>query len=178
MMLHTGEPMIRSVTADDAKVICGIYNYYIENTVITFEETPVSINGMEDRIKAVLSNYPWLVWEEEGEILGYSYGNTWKDRAAYRYSAESSIYVKNGAEGRGIGKKLLAAFLEAARETSIHVLVAGITIPNERSVALYEKFGFKKTAEFFEVGYKMDRWLNVGYWQLILRDGQKGEVVL
>ncbi|MDR1250443.1 MAG: GNAT family N-acetyltransferase [Treponema sp.] len=165
--------MIRPATIRDAKSICGIYNYYVNHTVVTFEEIPVSISEMEGRVKTVLSKYPWLVWEEEGEILGYAYVNTWRDRASYRYSAEDSLYIKNGAGGRGIGKKLLAALLEGAQKTGLHVLVAGITLPNERSVALHEQFGFKKTAEFFEIGYKMDQWLNVGYWQLILKDRQE-----
>jgi phosphinothricin acetyltransferase len=166
--------MIRPATILDAKSICGIYNYYVNNTIITFEEIPVAIGEMEDRIKAVLPKYPWIVWEEEGEILGYAYANKWKDRASYRHSAEDSVYVKNGAGGRGIGKKLLAALLEAAQKNGLHALVAGITLPNARSVALHEQFGFKKTAEFFEIGYKMDQWLNVGYWQLILQNRQEG----
>jgi phosphinothricin acetyltransferase len=172
MILPAEEIMIRSATIHDARPICGIYNYYVNNTAITFEEIPVSISEMEGRVKAVVSKYPWIVWEEEGEILGYAYVNKWKDRAAYRYAAEDSIYIKNGAEGRGIGKKLLAALLEAADKTGVHALVAGITMPNDRSVALHEKFGFKKIAEFFEIGHKMDQWLNVGYWELILKDRQ------
>jgi phosphinothricin acetyltransferase len=166
--------MIRPATLDDARSICGIYNHYVKTTVVTFEEIPVSINEMRGRIKTVLENYPWIVWEEEGEILGYAYVNKWKERSSYRYSAEDSIYIKNEAQGRGIGKKLFAALLGEARRTGIHVLVAGITVPNDRSVGLHEKFGFKKVAEFGEIGYKMDRWLNVGYWQLILGDGQTG----
>jgi phosphinothricin acetyltransferase len=167
--------MIRSATVDDATSICGIYNHYVKTAVITFEEIPVSINEMEGRIRTVLSKYPWLVWEEEGEILGYAYINKWRDRSAYRYSAEDSIYIKDGAQGRGIGKKLLSALLEEARKAGIHTLVALIAMPNEQSAAMHEKFGFKKAAEFVEIGYKLDRWLNVGHWQLILENGKKGE---
>jgi phosphinothricin acetyltransferase len=166
--------MIRPATGRDAASICGIYNHYIKTTAITFEEAPVSFNEMALRIRTVVSKYPWIVWEEAGEILGYAYINAWKDRSAYRYAAEDSIYIKNGAQGRGIGKKLLAALLGEARHTDVHVLVAGITTPNPRSVGLHEKFGFKKIAEFVEIGYKLDRWLNVGYWQLILGEVQKG----
>jgi phosphinothricin acetyltransferase len=169
--------MIRPATVDDAKAICGIYNYYVKATAITFEEIPVSINEMRSRVKTVTAAYPWLVWEEEGEILGYAYVNKWRDRSSYRYSAEDSIYIKSGARGRGIGKKLFAALLEEARQTEIHALVAGITAPNEQSVGLHEKFGFKKIAEFVEIGYKMDRWLNVGYWQLILEQRPRGEAL-
>jgi phosphinothricin acetyltransferase len=174
MIPSAEEPMIRPARIRDAKSICGIYNYYVNHTVITFEEIPVSIGEMESRIKGVVSKYPWIVWEEEGEILGYAYVNKWKDRASYRYAAEDSVYVKNGAWGRGIGKGLLAALLETAPKTGVHALVAGIALPNERSAALHEQFGFKKTAEFFEIGYKMDQWLNVGYWQLIFPNRQEG----
>jgi phosphinothricin acetyltransferase len=178
MMIPAEESMIRPVTIHDAKSICGIYNYYVKHTVITFEEIPVSISEMEGRIKAVLSKYSWIVWEEEGEILGYAYINQWKARASYRYAAEDSVYVKNGSGGRGIGKKLLAALLGGAQKNGLHALVAGITLPNAGSVALHEQFGFKKTAEFFEIGYKMNQWLSVGYWQLILKDRQQGEAPL
>jgi phosphinothricin acetyltransferase len=166
--------MVRSVTADDATSICGIYNFYVKTTAVTFEEIPVSINEMEKRVRSVTPDYPWLVWEEEGEILGYAYIHRWMARSSYRYSAEDSIYVKDGARGRGIGTKLLAALLEAARHAGIHALVAGITLPNERSVGIHEKFGFTKIAEFVEIGFKMNQWLNVGYWQLLLGEGQRG----
>jgi phosphinothricin acetyltransferase len=170
--------MVRPATVHDAKSICGIYNHYIKTTAITFEEIPVSIGEMEGRIRTVLAKYPWIVWEEEGEILGYAYLNKWRDRPSYRYSAEDSIYIQDGVRGRGIGKKLLAALLAEARQTDLHALVAGITLPNEQSVGLHETFGFKKIAEFGEIGYKLNRWLTVGYWQLILEKGQKGERLL
>jgi phosphinothricin acetyltransferase len=160
--------MIRPVQIDDAKRIRDIYNYYIENTVITFEEEPVSVGVMAGRIRDITAKYPWLVWEEGGEVTGYAYVHKWHERAAYRFTAEDSIYLKHGHEGKGLGEKLLAAILEALKKTDIHAVVSGITLPNERSVALHEKFGFKKIAQFNEAGYKMNRWLDVGYWELVL----------
>jgi phosphinothricin acetyltransferase len=160
--------MIRPVEAADAPAICEIYNYYIVNTAVSFEETPVSAAEMEDRIRTVTAKYPWFVREEAGEVLAYAYVNTWKERPAYRYTAELSIYVKHGAEGRGSGRKLMARLLEAVRKTEIHALVSGITIPNERSIALHEKFGFWKVAQFSQTGFKQGRWLDVGYWELAL----------
>ena len=103
-----------------------------------------------------------------GDIIGYAYINTWKERAAYRYAAEVSVYLRRGCEGQGLGTALLARLLETVRESPVHALVAGITLPNDRSVALHEKFGFKKIACFGEIGRKADRWLDVGYWELIL----------
>jgi phosphinothricin acetyltransferase len=160
--------MIRPVTTADAPAICGIYNYYILHTAITFEERPLSTGDMEDKIRHISAAYPWFVWEEAGEVLAYAYVNTWKERAAYRYAAELSIYVKHGKEGQGLGKKLMARLLEAVKKTEIHALVSGITIPNERSVALHEQFGFRKIAVFNEIGFKLDTWLDVGYWELII----------
>jgi phosphinothricin acetyltransferase len=161
-------PLIRPVNAADALAICGIYNYYIANTVVSFEERPVSTAEMENRIRNVTAKFPWFVWEDDGAVLGYTYVNTWKERSSYRYSAENSLYVKNGMEGKGIGGKLFAHLLDAVKQTNIHAVVAGITLPNERSVAIHEKFGFKKIAQFNEIGFKADKWLDVGYWELVL----------
>jgi phosphinothricin acetyltransferase len=164
--------MIRPVKSTDALAICGIYNYYICNTAISFEEAPVSPVEMEIRIRDVAAQYPWFVWEEAGEVLAYAYINTWKNRAAYRYAAELSIYVQHGKEGCGMGGKLMAHLLDAVKKMDIHVLVSGITLPNERSIVLHEKFGFRKTAQFNEIGFKLDRWQHVGYWQLVVnREG-------
>jgi phosphinothricin acetyltransferase len=160
--------MIRPVNTADAPAIRGIYNYYIANTAITFEEEPVSLAEMERRIRDVTAKYPWFVREEAGELVAYAYVNKWKERAAYRYAAELSIYVKHGKEGQGMGGKLFAHLLEAVKKTEIHALVSGITIPNERSIRLHEKFGFRKIAQFNEIGFKMDTWLDVGYWELIV----------
>ena len=165
--------MIRPVGPKDTAAICAIYNYYIEKTIISFEETPLSTAEMEDRIRKISAKYPYLVWEEtsatgNGEINGFAYINTWKERSAYKFSAEISIYIRDGKQGSGMGRKLMERLLEEVRKTDIHTLVAGIALPNDRSVALHEKFGFKKIACFKEIGRKFNKWLDVGYWELIL----------
>ena len=161
--------MLRPVCSADGAAICAVYNHYIENTIISFEETPLQTAEMEERIREISAKYPFLVWEEEGgEINGYAYANTWRARSAYRHSAEVSIYLKNGFQGRGIGRELMTKLLAELRKTDIHTLVAGIALPNENSVALHEKFGFKKAAHFGEIGRKFGKWLDVGYWELIL----------
>ena len=162
-------PGIRPVTPADCNAICDIYNYYIRNSTISFEEQAVSVPEMEKRIREVTAYYPWFVWEDAGEILGYAYANKWKERTAYRFSAELSIYIKHGLEGKGMGTVLIARLLEELKKTDIHFLLSGITLPNDRSVALHEKFGFTKAAQFHEIGYKHDKWLDVGYWELILK---------
>jgi phosphinothricin acetyltransferase len=161
--------MIRPVSPADKAAICAIYNYYVENTTISFEETPVQINEMEERIRKICAAFPFLVLEDEaGRIDGFAYINTWKERSAYRYSAELSIYVRDGFHGRGIGRRLMEKLLEEARKTQLHSLVSGIALPNDRSIALHEKFGFKNIACFREIGRKFSEWLDVGYWELIL----------
>jgi len=163
--------MIRTVTPADAPAICAIYNHYIENTVITFEETPLETAEMEERIGKITARYPYLVWEEDGTVNGYGYVNTWRERSAYRYSAELSIYLRDGFQGRGMGRKLMERLLEEVRKTEIHSLMAVITLPNDRSVALHEKLGFRKVGRFEEIGYKFNTWLDVGFWELILNPG-------
>ncbi|MDR2193830.1 MAG: GNAT family N-acetyltransferase [Treponema sp.] len=160
--------MIRPVLLKDASALRGVYNYYIEHTVISFEEDPLTTRDMEERIRAISAAYPWLVWEERGEVLGYAYVNTFKERRAYRFSVEDTIYLKHGCESRGIGKQLLAALLDEVKKTRIHAVVACITIPNEKSAGLHEKFGFTHIARFHEIGFKLNQWLDVGYWELLL----------
>jgi phosphinothricin acetyltransferase len=168
--------MIRPVRCADAVAICDIYNYYVENTVITFDESPVSAETMADHIGEITVRFPWFVWEEGGEVLGYAYIHQWKERRAYRFSTEDSIYLKQGFQGQGAGKKLLTRLLEEVKNTDIHAVVAGITVPNEKSIGLHEKSGFKKIAQFPEIGYKLGKWLDVGYWELILPHSSGGSV--
>lgn len=160
--------MIRPVSVADAAAIAAIYNPYIEQTVISFEEMPVSLNDMEARIRAIGAEYPYLVWEENNEVLGYAYLNKWKERLAYRFAVEDSVYIKKGHERKGIGEALLTRLIDEARRRSLHAMVAVITIPNERSVGLHEKLGFRKIGQLDEIGFKLGNWLDVGYWELLL----------
>ena len=145
--------------------ICDIYNHYIANTVITFEETPLQVAQMSQRIAAYTERYPWLVCEDDGVIVGYAYASKWKERAAYRHTAESTVYVRAGCAGRGYGKALYAALLEALPHHGCHVVLGCIALPNPESVGLHERLGFEKVAHFTEVGRKFDQWLDVGYWR-------------
>lgn len=161
--------MIRSATSADAAAISEIYNHYVVNTIITFEEEKVSQNEMAQSITELLAaGRPWLVWEENGRVRGYAYANGWKSRCAYRFALETTVYVDKDAIGRGLGTKLYTALIDALRSTGIHSLIGGIALPNEGSVALHEKLGFVKIGQFKEVGWKFDQWIDVGYWELIL----------
>jgi L-amino acid N-acyltransferase YncA len=160
--------MIRAATTADAGQIKDLYNHYILHSVATFEEEPVTAPTMESRINAIHNHCPWLVYEVDGEILGYTYATRWKDRSAYRRSVESTVYVKNGHNGKGIGSSLYQGLLDDLGRQDVHAVIGGISLPNEMSVKLHERFGFQKVAHFREVGYKFGRWIDVGYWELIM----------
>ena len=161
--------MIRPVSPDDSAAICGIYNYYIENSSCTFEEKTVQTGEMEDRIRKISGQYPYIVSEDSsGEINAFAYINTWKERSAFRFSAEISVYVKESCRGRGLGLELMESLLIEISKTNIHSIVAGIVLPNDSSIALHEKFGFRKIGQFDEIGLKFNKWHDVGYWELIL----------
>ncbi len=165
--------MIRSVRIADASAICEIYNHYVENTTITFEEEPITVTEMQNRIKTVTSTYPWLVLEKDGKVVGYAYANGWKNRSCYRYAAESSVYLSQETTGRGMGSQLYEALFTQLRTSSVHSVIGGIALPNPASVSLHEKLGFKKVAHFKEVGWKFNQWIDVGYWELLLEEIEK-----
>ena len=160
--------MIRDATVNDAKAICDIYNHYVQNTIITFEEHPVSMGEMQNRIMDGKNSLPWMVSEEYGDIIGFANASKWKSRSAYRFSIESTIYIVSHLRGRGIGSQLYLALISELRSRSMHSVIGGIALPNPASVALHEKMGFKKVAHLKEVGWKFGRWIDVGYWEIIL----------
>ncbi|HUO68040.1 MAG TPA: arsinothricin resistance N-acetyltransferase ArsN1 family B [Gammaproteobacteria bacterium] len=159
---------IRACLASDAASVCAIYNHYVRETVITFEEEPVSEREMTERIRDVTARWTWLVEEDNGLIKGYAYASAWKTRSAYRFSVESTVYVAAEHLGGGIGTQLYRALLAALREQNVHYVTGGIALPNPASVALHERLGFRKNGHFSEVGFKLGRWVDVGYWELIL----------
>ena len=158
--------MIREIVASDSEQICNIYNYYIENTIITFEEKTISVSDMQERIQS--SKLPWLVFEENNKVLGYAFASEWKARCAYRFSVEVSIYLDHKKTGKKIGTPLYKELISQLKNLNYHSLIAGIALPNEASVKFHEKFGFEKVAHFKKVGFKFDKFIDVGYWQLEL----------
>jgi L-amino acid N-acyltransferase YncA len=160
--------MLRICTPADAAQICEIYNHYVRETVVTFEESPVSEANMAQRITDVTARLPWLVWETDGVIVGYAYAAPWKARAAYRHSVESSVYLARQATGRGLGSQLYAALIADLRQRGLHCVIGGAALPNPASVSLHEKLGFRKVGEFRQVGFKLGRWIDVAYWELML----------
>lgn len=159
--------MIRPIVISDCQHIADIYNYYILNSTVTFEEEEIDASEILQRVEQVIPKLPWLVFEEENEIKGYAYATPWRHRSAYRFSVEISVYVKHNCHGKGIGTALYEELISQLIRIGVHTIIGGITLPNDASIKLHEKMGFRKIAEFEEVGLKFEKWLNVGYWQLI-----------
>jgi phosphinothricin acetyltransferase len=159
--------MIKNASFIHAREISEIYNYYIKNSTITFEEKEVSELEMKTRIQKLTKKFPWIVYLEQGKVLGYAYVSEWKSRGAYKYSVESTIYLHPDAKGKKIGSKLYADLLERSKNNELHAIIAGIALPNDASIALHKKFGFEKVAQFKEVGNKFDQWVDVSYWELL-----------
>ena len=159
---------IRHATPIDADAICRIYNHYVTDTIVSFEETPVAAAEMALRITDLTRTHPWYVYEESGRVVGYAYAGPWRTRAAYRDAVESTVYVESGLVGSGIGSKLYDALIPELRRRSFHCAMGGIALPNTASVALHEKKVFIKVAHFREVGWKFQRRIDVGYWELVL----------
>src|ERR1700675_2714701 len=144
-----GGVSIRSVVADDTDAIVAIYNHYVAQTIITFEEEPVSASDMRQRITDVQSaSLPWLVAERDETVVGYAYATKWRARKAYRFSTEVTVYLVPNLSGRGIGSILYGNLLTALRQRNVRAAMGGIALPNQASIALHEKCGFKKVAHF------------------------------
>jgi L-amino acid N-acyltransferase YncA len=162
-------PIVRAAAAEDAEDMAAIYNHYVTQTVVTFEEEAIPAAEICRRLEEVqAASLPWLVAEGDGRVVGYAYATKWRSRRAYRFSAEVTVYVHPDHGRRGIGTALYRRLLAEARDRGIHAVMGGIALPNEASIRLHETFGFKKVAHFAEVGFKFNRWIDVGYWQLVL----------
>lgn len=160
--------MIRKVRIEDAAQICGIYNPFVTGSTVSFEERPVEVEEMKRRIREISEHCPYLVYEEEGRVMGYSYVHPWKIRAAYSTTMETTVYVTPEAEGRGVGTVLMKNLIDDCRRMGVHSLIACITSDNERSIAFHEKLGFEAVSRFREVGRKLGRWLDVTDMELLL----------
>lgn len=161
--------MIRPAATIDAKALCNIYNYYVSNTFVTFDENPVTEEEMAEKVAAITRKFPWIVGVEGEEIVGYAYAGEWKSRCSYRNTVESTVYIKESHKGKGMGSRLYTTLIQQLKMQDMHAVIGGISLPNAASVGLHEKMGFIKVAHFREVGYKFDQWIDVGYWQLLLR---------
>jgi phosphinothricin acetyltransferase len=160
------DAVLTSTERGDPAAIAAIYAPYVRDTVITFEETPPDATAMAQPIAAVQQlSLPWLVAERDSAIEGYAYATRWKERSAYRFTVETTVYVASHAHRRGTGARLCAALLARLDALGIHAALGGIALPNPASVALHERLGFVHVGTLREVGFKLGRWVDVGYWE-------------
>jgi L-amino acid N-acyltransferase YncA len=163
-------PAIRIATPNDAAQILAIYAPYVQNTSITFETTVPTLPVFAARIASYLENWPWLVWEEKGEIGGYAYASRYRERTAYQWSVEVSVYIHNHYFNKGIAAKLYHSLFNILKKQGFRNVYAVINLPNEPSIRLHEKLGFHWFATYENVGYKLGRWKNVGWWRLVIQN--------
>ncbi len=162
--------MIRLATPTDATAILAIYTPYIRNTSITFETSVPAVADFANRIRLYLEDWPWLVYENEGKVVGYAYASRYRERVAYQWSVECSVYVHEDHFRSGIARALYKALLSLLKQQGFTTVYAVINLPNDRSVALHEHMGFRYFATYEKVGYKLGQWKNVGWWQLQLNE--------
>lgn len=160
------EHTIRPVLEDDLPALASIYAHYVAETAITFDVEARSLEAWREKWRAAQEQaHPWLLVQAEGKVAGYATSGTFNPKPSYRTSIETSIYLAPTRLGEGLGHPLYARLLELAAERSFHTAVAGITLPNERSVALHERLGFTRVGVFSEIGHKLGAWRDVGWWQ-------------
>jgi phosphinothricin acetyltransferase len=156
---------IRSASLKDASAIQEIYAPYVQDTVISFELIPPDREEITRRLTDVLRQYPWLVYERDGMILGYAYASQHRTREAYRWSVDVAVYVRQGYSGKGIGSQLYDRLLEDVQRLGYANAFAGITLPNAASIGLHESKGFQPIGIYRKVGFKNGAWHDVGWWQ-------------
>jgi L-amino acid N-acyltransferase YncA len=161
---------IRLATPDDAEQVQAVYAPYCQ-TPISFELGPPSVEEMRGRLAKVLGPYPWLVCEDDGEVLGYAYATQHRERAAYRWSVDTAIYVRQGRQRRGVGRALYASLLAVLPLQGYVTAYAGVTLPNPASVGLHEAMGFEPVGVYRQVGFKCGSWHDVAWFQRPLRPG-------
>jgi L-amino acid N-acyltransferase YncA len=154
----------------DAAVCAAIYAPYVRETAISFETDPPNAAELAQRIERYQATHQWLVAEDGGRVAGYAYGCPHRERATYRWATDVSVYVAPEHQRKGIGRALYRELLELLAQQGFYVACAGITLPNEGSVALHEALGFTPVGVYRRIGFKLGSWWDVGWWQLPLRE--------
>lgn len=161
---------IRIAHPDDAEGILAIYAPLVRDTAISFEIKPPTAAEMRSRIEATLAYFPWLVYETAGRIAGYAYASRHRERPAYQWSADVSVYVAADCRRRGLGRGLYRPLLGMLKDLGYYSALAGIALPNPESVRLHESVGFRPVGIYRNIGYKLGAWHDVGWWQLQLQE--------
>ena len=163
---------IRPAVVADVPAMLEIYAPYVAGTTFSFEYTGPTLAEMEERFLQYTAKFPWLVWEEDGEVVGYAYASPMAVRASYQWSADASIYIKEDCHGGGIGRKLYTALEEELRRLGYYNIIAIITEENSGSRAFHEKMGFQHLMDLPRVGYKFGRWLGISYYCKRIAEGE------
>ena len=157
---------VRAATPDDAAAIADIYAPYVTASVVSFETEPPDAGALRGRIESAAGLYPWLVAEAaDGTLLGYAYAAAFRTRPAYRFTVETTIYLREEACGRGLGARLYAPLLAILERQGFTQAIAAISLPNPASVRLHERLGFEAAGVYRQVGWKLGGWHDVGLWQ-------------
>ena len=163
---EAGRLRIRAATGEDCAAIAAIYAPYVEDSIISFETEAPDAAAMRERIEAGGALYPWLAAEDEaGALVGYAYASAFRPRPAYRYTVETTVYVRQGLHGRGIGGALYRPLLAMLEAQGFTRAFGAITLPNPASVALHERLSFARAGTYEKVGWKQGGWWDVGLWQ-------------
>jgi phosphinothricin acetyltransferase len=163
-----GMTMIRMATTDDAAALAEIYKPVVERTPISFEMVPPDAAEMARRLTAGQSHAPWLVAVDGGHVAGFAYASKHRDRPAYQWSVDASVYVAESRRREGVGRALYTSLFAILAQQRFYAVHAGITMCNDDSIAMHEAVGFRRVAVFPSVGFKLGRWHDVGWWQLTL----------
>lgn len=169
MAAEAGRLTLRAANAGDAAAIAAIYAPYVENSIISFETEAPDETTMRARIEAAGDLYPWLAAiDEAGDLAGYAYASAFRPRPAYRYTVETTVYVRQGLHRRGIGGFLYRPLLTILEAQGFTQAFGAIALPNPASVALHERLGFARAGTYGQVGWKHGGWWDVGLWQRVL----------
>lgn len=160
---------IRVARAEDGQDVAEIYAPIVENTFISFEETPPSAREMSRRIETTFQTHPWLVAEENGAVAAYAYATAHRSRAAYKWSCDVSVYVAKHARRQGLANKLYARLFQTLIHQGYGSVFAGIALPNDASVGAHERMGFQPVGIYPNVGFKCGSWRDVGWWSRSLQ---------
>lgn len=169
--MNAAQTDIRVAQSTDAAAIAAIYAPYVRDTAISFETDPPAAEIMAQRVARTLETHPWLVAERDGAVVGYAYAGKHRERPAYQWSVEVTVYVDATACRSGVGRALYAVLLDMLRRQGFRSALAEIVLPNAGSIRLHETSGFERIGVYEDVGFKLGRWHDIGYWRLTLNNG-------
>jgi L-amino acid N-acyltransferase YncA len=169
--MDSSKLVVRPAQEGDAAAVAAVYGPYVADTAVSFEADPPSAAMMAQRINGTLATYPWLIAERSNSVIGYAYAGKHSERAAYRWTVDVTVYVRAQERRSGVGRALYRVLLTALRAQGFRSAFAEIVLPNPGSIRLHEAVGFRHIGIHEDIGFKLGRWHDIGYWRLGLADG-------